>query len=211
MILTYFLIFIFGVAIGGRFQKILTERLIKLEHEKLSLAKKNDYIEVIKKVKSGKSKFKTRVNDTVYVEVNLSSGGDVDIVYLMDKQDVAIFQGTKCLHTSDGIEKEIITELTSLIYKHHKIKINDVVEILGFVLNREEFERSFNMKVEDLKKSNLFNLNKPEVNEIDIINLENQNRFDIDEILDKISQLGIQSLTFEERLFLDKYSNEQGN
>ncbi len=205
------LFFIIGFLIGGRVQKSLTERLIRLENERMSTSKKNDFIESISKIKSGKSRFKTRVNETVYIGLTLEKHGEVDIVYLMDKSDVAIFYGNKCLHTSDGVQKEILDELMSIIYKYHKKKINDVVEILGFVFNREEFERSFNMKVDDIKKSSLFNNLKEEISEIDKINSENQKRFDIDEILDKISRLGIQSLTFEERLFLDKYSNEQGN
>jgi hypothetical protein len=209
--LFFILTFLIGISIGGRAQKILTERLIKLEHEKMNLAKKNDYVEIISKIKSGKSEFKTRVNDTVYVGVDLAEHGEVDVIYLMDKQDIAIFQGSKCIHTSDGIQKEIIGELISLIFKIYNKKINDVVEVLGFVFYREEFERSFNMKLDDIKKSPLFSNLKQEVNEIDKINIENQKRFDIDEILDKISSLGIHSLTIEERLFLDNYSNEKGN
>lgn len=213
MIFLYlFLTLIFGVSIGGYLQKRLTERLIKLENEKLNLAKKNDYLEVMFKLKSGESKFKTRVNETVYIDVNIPEYGDVDVIYLMDKQDIAIFQGGKCLHTSDGIQKDMIGEMISLIFKLYNKKINDVVEILGFVFYREEFEKSFNIKLEDLKKSNIFGGQmKPEVNEIEKINLDNQNRYDIDEILDKISAFGMKVLTPGEIAFLDKYSNEKGN
>ena len=45
--------------------------------------------------------------------------------------------------------------------------------------------------------------------EIEKIKTENRRKFNIDEILDKISSLGIASLTIEERLFLDNYSNEK--
>ena len=212
MIAIYFILtFLIGVSIGGRIQKKLTERLIRLETEKMSLSKKNDYIEAISQIKSGRSLFKTRVNDTVYIGCNLKEWGDVDIIYLMDKQDVAIFQGNKCLHTSDGVQKEIVGELMSVIFRTYNKKINDVVEILGFIIYREEFERSFNIKAEELKKLNFFSQQPVESNEIDKIHSDNELKFDIDEILDKISALGIQSLTFEERLFLDKYSNEKGN
>jgi len=211
IILYFFLIFIFGISIGGYLQKRLTDRMIRLQNEKMELEKKNDYIEVISKIKLDQSQFKTRVNDTVYVELNLTKYGDVDVIYLMDRHDVAIFQGAKCLHTSDGIQKDIMSELISIINKKYHKKINDVIEVLGFVFYREEFEKSFNMKSEDFKKLPMFDNMKTEISEIDKINIDNQKRFDIDEILDKISALGIQSLTLEERLFLDKYSNEKGN
>ena len=212
MIFLYlFLTLIFGVSIGGYLQKRLTEKAIKIETEKLNLAKKNDYLEVIFKIKSGESKFKSRVNETVYLSTKIKEHGDIDVIYLMDRQDIAIFQGGKCLHTSDGISKEIISDMISLISKIHSKKINDVVEVLGFVFYREEFEKSFNINFEDFKKSNLFGPVKTETNEIDKINIENQNKYDIDEILDKISAFGIKVLTTDELAFLDKYSNEKRN
>jgi hypothetical protein len=213
MIFLYlFLTLIFGVSIGGYLQKRLTERLIKLENEKLNLAKKNDYLEVMFKIKSGESKFKSRVNETVYLSTKISEHGDIDVIYLMDKKDIAIFQDGNCLHTSDGISKEIISDMISLISKIFNKKINDVVEVLGFIFYREEFEKSFNINFEDFKKSNIFGGQmKSEVNEIEKINLDNQNRYDIDEILDKISAFGMKVLTPGELAFLDKYSNEKGN
>jgi FAD synthase len=127
----------------------------------------------------------------------------------MDKNDIALFKEAKCLNTSDGIQKEIITEIIDSIYKKYNQKVNDVVQILGFTFSREEFEKTFRVKAEDLKK--VFDPVNIEVTEIEQINIENQKKFDIDDILDKISATGITSLTIEERLFLDNYSNEKGN
>lgn len=209
MIVLVVLIFVFGVSLGGYLQKRLFERALRIEKEKADELKKNQFIEISKKVKSGKSKFRTRVNDMVYLSINIEEHGNVDLIYLMDKDDVAIFQQTKCLYTSDGIDKSLIDEIISTIYKIYGKKINDVVEILGFVFYREEFENSFNIKVEDLKKSNLFSNLSNDIGEIEKIKTENRRKFNIDEILDKISSLGIASLTIEERLFLDNYSNEK--
>lgn len=209
MIVLVVLIFVFGVSLGGYLQKRLFERALRIEKEKADELKKNQFIEISKKVKSGKSKFRTRVNDMVYLSINIEEHGNVDLIYLMDKDDVAIFQQTKCLYTSDGIDKSLIDEIISTIYKIHDKKINDVVEILGFVFYREEFENSFNIKVEDLKKSDLFSNLSNDIGEIEKIKTENRRKFNIDEILDKISSLGIASLTIEERLFLDNYSNEK--
>lgn len=209
MILYLFLTFIFGISIGGYLQKRLTEKALKFENEKMKLSKSNQYLEILSKIKSGESKFKTRVNDTVYVEADINEFGTVDIIYLMDKNDIAVFQGSKCLHTSDGVSKDIITEIISCIYRIYNKKINDVVNILGFTFYREEFERTFRIKAEDLKKVNLFEPLQQDLNEIDKIKSDNQKKFDIDDILDKISTFGIASLSIEERLFLDNYSNEK--
>lgn len=205
------ILFLLGVSIGGYLQKKLTLKALQLENEKTKLSKSNQYLEILSKIKNGESNFKTRVNDTVYVETDMAEFGTVDVIYLMDKNDIAIFQGAKCLHTSDGVSKEIIADIISYIYKIYNKKINDVVNILGFVFYREEFERTFKIKAEDLKKVNLFDPLQQDLNEIDQIKSNNQNKFDIDDILDKISTFGIASLSIEERLFLDNYSNEKRN
>lgn len=209
IIVALILMFVFGVSIGGYLQLRLTKRALRIEQEKVAEQKKNKFIELVSKLKKGKSKFKSRVNDMVYISVQLDDIGTVDLIYLMDKDDVAIFQDTKCIYTSDGIDKSIINEAINVIYKLYGKKINDVVEILGFVFYREEFEKSFNIKVEDLKKANLFANLENEIGEIDKIKTNNSKKFNIDEILDKISAFGIASLTIEERLFLDNYSNEK--
>ena len=218
MISTLFLIIGFlsiGFSLGLYVQRKLTERAFRLESEKFSLSKKNQYLEVLSNIKFGSSQFKTRVNDTVYVSTTLSEYGDIDVIYLIDKNDIAIFQGAKCLNTSDGIDLNIINEIISTIYTIYDKKINDFVDILGFKFYREEFERSFNVKVDDLKNINLFGgmINNHDIdkNEIDEIKSENKKKFNLDDILDKISSSGIDSLTFEEIVFLDNYSNEKRN
>jgi hypothetical protein len=210
MIFLYlFLTLIFGVSIGGYLSKKLAIKALNLEINRQNLEKENQFLEVLSQIKSGKSSFKTRVNDAVYVEVELENLGTIDVIYLMDKNDIALFKEAKCLNTSDGIQKEIITEIIDSIYKKYNQKVNDVVQILGFTFSREEFEKTFRVKAEDLKK--VFDPVNIEVTEIEQINIENQKKFDIDDILDKISATGITSLTIEERLFLDNYSNEKGN
>jgi len=193
--------------VGGYLSKKLAIKALKLENERHNLEKKNQFLEVLSKIKTGKSKFKTRVNDTVYIEVELENLGQIDVIYLMDKNDIALFKEAKCLNTSDSIQSEIITEIIANIYRIYNQKINDIVEILGFTFYREEFERTFRVKADDLKK--VFD---PVIeSEVDQINIENQKKFDIDDILDKISATGIASLTIEERIFLDNYSNEKRN
>lgn len=211
MIFIYFILtFLIGVSIGGFLQKKLTIKAIEIENQKAILLKKNNFLEILSNIKSGNSNFKTRVNETIYVELNLNDYGDVDLIYLMDKNDIAIFQGSKCIHTSDGIQKEIISEIISTICFVYDKKINDVVNLFGFTFYREEFENSFNIKMEDIKNMNLFNQTE-NLNEIDKIKSDNKKKFDVDEILDKISAYGIQGLTNEELIFLDKFSNEKGD
>jgi hypothetical protein len=123
----------------------------------------------------------------------------------MDKSDVAIFQGDTCLYTSESVEQEVILNIIKSINKKFKKNINDTVEVLGFTFYREDFEKTFGGKFKNL---NLDTFNTKDENEIDSIKNENEKKFNIDEILDKISTFGIKILTPEELEFLDEYGKK---
>lgn len=150
----------------------------------------------------GSTKFKSRVNSTVYIETKLNDYGEVGLVYLMDKQDVAIFKNEKCIFTTDLIDDSLIDQITKEIETKHSKDINDTIEVLGFVFSREEFEKTFSISMDDVK----MNLPKKELSDIEKIINNNNNKLDIDEILDKINKLGIENLTEEEKQFLKNHN-----
>lgn len=209
MVLFSIIIFLAGLFLGGFLTKKIMHRLISIDNQRELNQKRNQFVEVLTKIKNGESRFKTRLNDTVYIQLNLTGNGPVDIIYLIDKDDIAIFQGTTCLYTSDSVEREIIEQIIKSICLIYNKKINDIIEILGFVFYREEFEKSIGYKIEDLMKNPMFKINTEIKEEEDT--LQQEKNFDIDEILDKISEFGLQFLTSEEKQFLDNYSNEKRN
>ena len=75
--------------------------------------------------------------------------------------------------------------------------------ILGFTFYREDFEKTFGGKFKNMNFDSLI-----QEDELGSIIKENSKKFDLDEILDKISEFGVNSLTLEERLFLDKYGKK---
>jgi hypothetical protein len=76
---------------------------------------------------------------------------------------------------------------------------------MGLIFSRQDFEKKFNVKVEDLQK-NMYGPNQ-EVSDIDRIKNENENKYNIDDILERITSVGIENLTSDEREFLDNYNN----
>ena len=195
-----------GIAIGILLTKKIMQRLISIDNQRTLNSKRNQFVEALGRIKAGESQFKTRMNDTVYIQVNLVSHGLVDVIYLIDRDDIAIFQNTTCLYTSDSVENEIIEQIIKSICLIYNKKINDVIEILGFVFYREDFEKSIGCKIDEVVKNPIFC--KPEIQQEDIIQTK---VFDIDELLDKISQYGLPALTPEEIDFLDNYSNDKRN
>jgi len=193
-----------GIAIGILLTKKIMQRLISIDNQRTLNSKRNQFVEALGRIKAGESQFKTRMNDTVYIQVNLVSHGLVDVIYLIDRDDIAIFQNTTCLYTSDSVENEIIEQIIKSVCLIYNKKINDVIEILGFVFYREDFEKSIGCKIDEIVKNPIFC--KPEIQQEDIIQTK---VFDIDELLDKISQYGLPALTPEEIDFLDNYSNDK--
>ena len=188
--------------LGMLFNKMLSGFLDQIKRNNIIRDINGQFKQILDNIKSNKSKFVNRINTTVFIKTNLDDYGDVNLVYLMDKKDVAIFRNSKCIYSSESVDKGLIDSIVSTIDKKFEGEINDVVEILGFTFSREDFEKTFKIKVEDLKT---MSVQQPE-SDIDRILEENSSKFDIDEILDKINKVGIENLTTEEKEFLNNFN-----
>lgn len=193
--------FLFKAFIDGT-KQTLTAIKIKKENEQ-------KYKQVLRKIQKGNSKFKTRVNNTVYISTTLHEIGDVDVILFLDTKKVAIFQNSVCLHTSDVINEELRKEIVKEIEERYKTEIDDVVELLGNKISRTEIEDKIsevmqsdevNSKLEELRQylSNVDNIN--------IVEDYGYTQEDVDTIFDKIAKSGIKSITDDEKKILDDYS-----
>jgi hypothetical protein len=196
-------IFIGGLLLGILMTNLLSYFLRKMREKDKINDISSQFKQILTNLSIGSTKFKSRVNSTVYIETKLNDYGEVGLVYLMDKQDVAIFKNEKCIFTTDLIDDSLIDQITKEIETKHSKDINDIVEVLGFVFSREEFEKTFSINMDDVRMNNL---PKKELSDIEKIVKKNKNKFDIDEILDKISKVGLGNLTEDEKKFLKNYN-----
>jgi hypothetical protein len=126
----------------------------------------------------------------------------------MDKGVLCIFKDNQCLYTTESVDVDLASELLMEINDKFNNQINDVVNIMGMTISKEEFQ----LKIEEMKKWNLNNPNAlqdvdiDQKSEIDEITNDNKIKFDIDEILDKISKFGLKSISEEELNYLNKQS-----
>ena len=176
-------------------QKLLKDMIVQFE-------------EILSNIKKGKAVFVSRVNHTVMLDTKLKDYNIVNVVYLMDKSIVCIFKENKCIYTSETIDKKLNENIISNIHEQYGKQIDDVVEVLGVTISREELES----KLKDFENINpeldLNNIMKKESTEIEKIVEENEERFDVDSILDKISRFGMEKITQEELDFLKTQSNK---
>jgi hypothetical protein len=203
-IITLTLMFILGFLYG----KIVDKIKAHFKDKKLLKDMIVQFEEILSNIKKGQAVFVSRVNHTVMLDTKLKDYNIVNVVYLMDKSIVCIFKENKCIYTSETIDKKLNENIISNIHEQYGKQIDDVVEVLGVTISREELES----KLKDFEnvnpESELNNLMKKESTEIEKIVEENEDRFDVDSILDKINKVGMSKITQEELDFLKNQSNK---
>jgi len=203
----YIIVLLTGILIGGITSNWSNKLSIRNEELRLILDKNKQFKQILEKVLTKRSRFKTRINNTVYIGVKLDDYGKVDILYFLDKRDIAIFKDDNCIMTSKDVKSDLLNDVINNIDRVHYHRIVDIVEVLGFVFYREDFEKNFNISVKELKeRANMINLD--ESSDIQNIIKKNNNKFNIDDILDKINRVGIENLTKEEKDFLNNYNQK---
>lgn len=196
--------FILGFYISNLIRKLYDNYIDKIDVKRINSV----YQEVLENIYKNKTKFKSRMNNSISIETEISEGL-VNIVYLIDRNDIAIFRDDVCIYSSSVVDSDTVDEIIVSINIYHKKEIDDIINIFGFIFSKEYFENKFNIKVEDIKKNmNIAFGTDTDISDVDKIKKKNENRYDINEILDRIQLVGIENLTVSEKKFLDNYNNE---
>ena len=190
--------------LGYVFSSFIRKVMEKIADDESSKKVNDVYSNLLNNVHDDKTIFTSRINNTISLETLLDGEGKVNIMYMMDKKDIAIFKNDNCIYTSNLVKPDLLDEIITAIDIYHKTKIVDTVNMMGLIFSREEFEKKFNIRVEDMKKGMYAPM---EVYDIDKMINEDEIDFDIDYILDRISEVGIDNLTPDEKEFLDKYNS----
>jgi hypothetical protein len=192
--------FLFKAFIDGIIKTINAIKIKKENEQKFK--------QVFDKIRNGKSKFKTRINNTVYITTTLNETEDVSLILFLDTKKVAIFKKDICLNTSDSISEELRKEIVKEIEDRYGIEIEDTVELLGNKIWRKEVED----KISEVMQSDEVNSKLEELRQYlannDIIVSEDYGytQEDVDAIFDKIAKSGMKSITDDEKKILDDYS-----
>jgi hypothetical protein len=204
IILLSIVVFFVGFFISTLLRRLSDRRIDKEDTKRIN----SIYQEILVNIYGDNTKFISRMNNSVSIETEISEG-IVNIVYLMDRDDVAIFRGDNCIYSSSLVDRDTIDEIIVSIKIYHRKDMDDIINIFGFVFSKTYFETKFNVKAEDITRNlNMaFNNKEVEISDIDKIKKNNAIMYDINEILDKITLVGIANLTTSEKKFLDNYNN----
>lgn len=191
---------IFGIFISKIRDQHLSKKSMRIAREEINSIFKN----VLDNITNGKTVFHNRMNNNVTIKTKLDTMGDISIIYLMDRQDIAIFKEDKCIYTSDLVDGKLVESIIINICVFFKNEMKDIVNLMGIIYYRPDFEKRFNIKIDDIKKG-LYGEGIAELSDVNKIIKDNESKFNIDSILDKINTVGIEGLTDDERKFLDNY------
>lgn len=203
-----YIIFIGGICLGWLLNHLFSKLIIHLSNLNYKKDVNGKFLEILNNIKSGRSKFKSRVNHTVFIESHLNNT-EINVVWMMEEELICIFQDDKCLWTSTSIDDNIKKDILMEINKKYYNTIYDTVNINGVIVSKFEYEirqKEMQDQIQEHLKNIQSNINLED--EIEEMKKENENKFDVDSILDKIYKFGIESITKEEKDFLDNFKNK---
>lgn len=181
------IIFISGCLVGvlcHHYLRLYNESL-KVKAEALSIESKFATILKNKSV----LKFNRRVGALVFINYQ-----EYMLVYSIERDVFYIMQGDECLSTSNTIAyTQTIKDLKNFIMVEYGEQMNDCVLINNIAYSKHLFNvDKFQINIENLQKNHIMSSYQTEA----------QESYDVDNLLDKINQFGMQSLTPEELKFL---------
>jgi len=141
------------------------------------------FFQLKENIKYNNVKFINRINNNLTFKTNLNNYGDINFIITMDTKQILIFKKNECLLTSTLIDDELKNDIINSIYSKYENDINDVVSVLDFIISRCEFEKKMN-------------LNNDKITKIE---------YNIDDILDKINDVGYNNISDDEKDFLKRF------
>jgi hypothetical protein len=198
--------FILGIIWGVVIYHLSISIKNKINNKKLLNDISSKFLEVLNNLKSKKALFISRINNTVVIDMRIKELDVVNLIYLIDKNIVCIFKDNQCLYTTDSINKSLQSEILNELNDKFNREINDVIDVMGMVISKEEFQNKIR-EISNLAKNNIdIEELLKDKNETETIEDDNESKHDIDEILDKINKHGLKSLNYSEIDFLNNYS-----
>jgi len=179
-----------GLVIGSLSTFGVLVFISKRQESKLRKKYVNTYNEILKKLTSNEVSFTSRINNTVQLHTEIEDEGEIQIMYFLDRQDVSIFRDGDCLYTSNLIEKDLIEKILKTIWSKFSLQINDVVQLLNNTFDKRTF-----MVISGVNPNQTVDTSQ-------IFNVPDEDTYTLDDILDKINEVGYNNLTESEKEFL---------
>jgi len=178
LVVTHIIAFLIGIYLGTELLLFTIKRANKKSQDKIETI----FVSILNNIKS--IKFSQRVHHYVQFKVEKYL-----LVYILDKKELAIFDGESCIANSTQIDKQISDKLIKYLDSNFKKEINDdLIDVGGYFVSQSY--------IDEVNKS---------FTEMDLSDENYEEELNLDDILDKINNSGINSLTEKELEFLNNW------
>lgn len=187
--------FILGMCFGMCFGFVLFVGLTKLVNQwnlkKLQDSYNQFFTEIKELVGSTSFRFINRFNDHLTFRVTTKSKGKVTLIMTLSKKDISVFQKNELIYSTHYADPNLIKTIVDDIETSYDSQIKDCFQVMGNVVDKASIRR--------MNPDAYFPEAFPK--QEDII-------FNIDDVLDRINEVGMQNLTPEEKDFLQNYQKK---
>jgi hypothetical protein len=185
-----------GVVIGSFLTLFALSLLECYRNKKIQDSLDSLFKEVLSNITNGSSKFISRVNNIVNIEMNLESQGSVNIMYWLNSKDVSIFKGENCIYTSNNVNQDIMKKISANILLNYNESINNTVIVLDTIFDKDTFSRLTGVDIDTaIIMDDITPTQLPDPS--------------LDEILDRINIVGYDNLSDFEKKLLKKYGSSK--
>jgi hypothetical protein len=181
----------FGMILGFSLFIFLTKMVNKINLKKIQDEYNKFFSEVKELVGSKSFKFINRYNDHLTFRVTTKSLGKVTLIMVLSKRDISIFQKNECIYTTQHADVNLIKSIVDNIEKTYESQIKDCFQIMGNIVDKSS-----------IRKMN------PDADFPEAFPRPELPIYSIDDILDRINEVGIHNLTPEEKQFLQNYQKK---
>lgn len=195
--------FILGT-IFGIFISVVAGYYIQYRNNKKIVEEINKaFSTVLRNLDRGHIHFVNRVNQTVVFNTLLPIGR-VEIVHFLDKMDVGIYQKGQKLYESKVANQSVIDEICMKLNHRFRGDINNTITIMGNIIDRKTYDKmTGNIKAMSRgMDDDIMGMGMAPKEE------DTTPQFDVNDILDKINQFGIESLSKAELEYLNSLGGD---
>lgn len=185
------LIFLTGLFLGFTIFYVILEVTKKINLIKLKKQYNDAFSEIESLIGTKSFKFVSRFNDYLTFKAHGATLGKVTIVTIPKKGEVSIFRDETIIFTQHYADSGLIKSLINNINITYDNQIKDCYKVMGNIIDKAT-----------IKKMN------PDVEFPEAFPKITQRTFTMDDILDRINEVGLNNLTKEEKDFLNNYQKK---
>lgn len=196
-ILGILLSLLIGVLVGIRLAFWYSDYLSEKEIEKVRLVNEDIFNQVLSNIGTKFFDFHTRLNENLIFKSSIFGLGQFDMVYNLNKSDILLIFPDNKTYSSFNISDSLKCKIISSVDHYYSVEYKDCMTFNGNLIDVKTINRLTKSFTSTTSTDGLFGEESVDI------------PMNIDSILDKINQFGLDNLTKSEKDFLKKFGENE--